>query len=49
MEIKTKKRIKIIVDILMYVCLITLMGYHITNNLIHEILRNNYICSIYHT
>ena len=32
------KKIKIIIDILMFVCLITLMGYHITDNLIHEIL-----------
>ena len=29
---------KIIIDILMYICLIALTGYHITNNLIHEIL-----------
>lgn len=33
-----KKNIRIIVDILMYLCLITLTGYHITNNLLHEIL-----------
>lgn len=32
------RKSKILIDILMFVCLITLMGYHITDNLIHEIL-----------
>lgn len=32
------KKIRIIVDILMYLLFITLMGHHITGNLIHEIL-----------
>lgn len=33
-----KKNVRIIINILMFLCLITLMGYHITNNLIHEII-----------
>lgn len=33
-----KKHIRIIIDIVMFVLLIILMGYHITNNKIHEIL-----------
>lgn len=32
------KKIKIIVDIMMYIIFIILMGHHITDNLIHEIL-----------
>lgn len=32
------KKIKIIIDIIMYVLFIILMGHHITDNLIHEIL-----------
>lgn len=32
------KKIKIIIDILMYLIFIVLMGHHITENLIHEIL-----------
>lgn len=33
-----KRKFRIIIDVLMYIFLITLMGYHITDNLIHEIL-----------
>lgn len=33
-----KKHIRMIIDIVMFVLLIILMGYHITNNKIHEIL-----------
>ena len=32
-----KNNIKILIDILMYIGLIILTGYHITNNLVHEI------------
>jgi len=33
-----KNKIKIIIDILMFIIIILLMGYHITNNFMHEIL-----------
>lgn len=32
------KKVRIVIDVMMYLCFIVLMGHHITDNLIHEIL-----------
>lgn len=32
------KKVRIVIDVMMYICFIILMGHHITDNLIHEIL-----------
>lgn len=44
-----KKKFRIFIDISMTVLFIILMGYYITGNKVHEMIRNNYICIIYYT
>ncbi len=41
------KKIKMIIDIVMYLIFIVLMGHHITGNLIHEILGSLLFILIY--
>lgn len=42
-----KRKIKILIDVIMTILFIILMGYFITDNKVHEVIRNNYICIIH--